>query len=86
MVDDRDSHCEHDAFLDPEDHDRGGGEQGNHELTAPAGQDAPHPADVDEPGSDEEDDRRHGGDRQAGQRPGEQKQDDEHYRAGRELG
>src|SRR5580693_8934007 len=53
---------------------------------AMAGQDPPQSADVDEPGGDEEDDRGQGGDWQAGQRPGEQKQDDEHRRAGGELG
>ena len=53
---------------------------------ATAGQDPPHPGDVDEPGGDEEDDRRQGGDGQAGQRPGEQQQDEEHHRAGGELG
>ena len=44
------------------------------------------PRDVDEPDGDEEDDRRQGGEGQAGQRPGEQEQDDEHHRAGGELG
>ena len=58
MVDDRGDDGKHDAFLDPKDHHRYGREQGNGELEAPAGQDAPHPGDVDEPGGDEEDDRR----------------------------
>ena len=86
MVDDRGGDGKRDAFLDAEDHDRGGGEQGDGELAPSAGQDAPHPADVDEPGGDEEDDRRQGGDGQACQRPGEHEEDDEHHRAGRELG
>ena len=86
VVDDRGDDGKHDAFLDPKDHDRGGREQGNGELVAPAGQDAPHPADVDELDGDEEDDRRQGGVRQVGQRPGEQEQDDQDDRGGRELG
>jgi hypothetical protein len=69
VVDDRDGDGKRDAFLDPQGHDRGGGEQDDGELVAPAGQDAPHSADVDEPDGDQEDDRRQGGDGQPGQWP-----------------
>lgn len=61
VVDDRGGDGQRDAFLDAQGHDRGGGEQGDGELEAPAGQDAPQPGDVDEPDGDQEDDRRQGG-------------------------
>jgi hypothetical protein len=63
VVDDRGDDGQHDALLDPQDHHRGGREQGNGELVAPAGQDAPHPGLTSmRLGGDEEDDRRQGGD------------------------
>ena len=85
VVDDRGDDGERDALLDPEDHDRGRREQGDGELVTAAGQDAPQPGDVDELDGDEEDHRGQGGDRQVGQRPGEQEQHDEDHRDGREL-
>ena len=86
VVDDRGDDGEHDAVLDAQDHHRGGREQRDGELVAPAGQDAPHPADVDELDRDEEHHRRQRGVRQVGQRPGEQQKDDQNHGGGRELG
>ena len=86
VVDDRGDDGDHDAVLDPQHHHRGRREQGHGELVAPGGQDAPHPGDIDEPDSDEEDHRRQRGVRQVGERPGEQQQDKENHRGGGELG
>ena len=57
--------AEDDAVLDPKGHHRGRGEQGDGEFVLADGQDAPHPADVDELDSDEEDHRRQRGVRAA---------------------
>ena len=54
VVDDRGDDGQHEAFLDPQDHDRGGREQGNGELEAPGDAGCAAARDVDEPGGDEE--------------------------------
>jgi hypothetical protein len=86
VFDDRGDDGDHDAVLDPQHHHRGRREQGHGELVAPGGQDQPHPADIDEPDSNEEDHRRQRGRRQVGKRPGEQQQDKENHRCAGELG
>ena len=84
VIDDRGDDRDHDAVLDPQAHDRDGGEQRHRELVPPGGQDAPQPGDVDELDRDQEDHRGQGGRGQIGQRPGEQHQDEQHHGRGGE--
>jgi hypothetical protein len=86
VVDDRGGDSQEDAVLHAEGDDRGLGQHCDDELAAPLGQDAPQPGQVDQLGADEEDHCGEGRDRQIAERPGERDQDDEHHRAGGELG
>jgi hypothetical protein len=85
VVDDRGSGGQHDPVLHAE-HDDGRRGQYRDGVLAADGQDAPHPAEVDEPDGDEEDHCRQRRDRQVGERPGGKEQDEQHDGAGRELG
>ncbi len=77
---------EHDALLDAEQHHGGGREQGHHELGPADGENATHPGNVDQLDADQEDDGGQCGDRQVGQRRGQQQQHNHHDRAGGQRG
>jgi hypothetical protein len=83
VIDDRGRGGQHDPVLHAEHHDGRRGQHRDDEFLAADSQDAPHPAQVNEPDGDEDDHRRQRRDRQVSQRPGGEKQDEQHDGAGR---
>ncbi len=86
VVDDRDDDRDRDALLHADEHDARRGDAGHGEFEATHPVDAAHAVDVHQVDTDHEHDRGERRQREVGQRPGEQDEDEQHHNRRTHLG